>query len=119
MTKKELKVEQEEHVLISVSSELKESLKKKHGNKLRSIILPLDDDYSEELEVLAIVPSRAVVGQFLKFLQSDPKKAQEILVKNSLLTSKEQVMADDALFYAAADMIGELIPIRKGKFGKV
>ncbi len=108
-----------EQVLISVSEDIKMRLKKEHGSKLKSIILPLDDYSIEELEVLALVPSRSTVGQYLRFLQVDPKKAQEILVKNSLLTSKERVMNDDGLFYTVADMISELIPIRKGKFGKV
>lgn len=103
----------------TVSKEVKESLKKEHGDKLKSLILPMDDDANEEIEVLAVVPSRSVVGQHIKFLQSDPKKGQEILVKNCILTDKEIVLADDGLFYAAASLLAELIPIRQGKFGKV
>ncbi|AVF49369.1 hypothetical protein AL492_17755 [Elizabethkingia anophelis] len=102
-----------------VSKEQKEALKKEHGDKLKSLILPLDDDGNEEIEVLAIVPSRSIVGQSMKFMNSDPKKGQEILVKNCVLTSKDQVIADDGLFYAAAGLLTELIPIRTGKFGKV
>ncbi|MCG8740207.1 hypothetical protein G1K77_13445 [Tenacibaculum finnmarkense] len=52
-------------------------------------------------------------------MQSDPKKGQEILVKNCLLTSKEEVVNDDGLFYAVAGLLMDLIPIRQGKFGKV
>ncbi|MCG8221315.1 hypothetical protein, partial [Tenacibaculum finnmarkense] len=59
------------------------------------------------------------VGQTMKFMQSDPKKGQEILVKNCLLTSKEEVVNDDGLFYAVAGLLMDLIPIRQGKFGKV
>lgn len=102
-----------------VNKEVKESLKKEHGDKLRSLILPLDDNADEELEVLAIVPSRNVVGQSMKFIQSDPKKGQEILVKNCILTDKEQVLENDGLFYAASGLLTELIPVRQGKFGKV
>lgn len=102
-----------------VSKELKEKLKKEHGDKLKSIILPMDDTHTEELEVLAVIPTRSVVGQFMKFMKSDPKKGQEILVKNCLKTSKEQVLEDDGLFYAAAGMLAELIPIREGKFGEL
>lgn len=102
-----------------VSQETKDNLKKEHGDKLKSLILPLDDDSTEEIEVLAIVPSRSVVGQSMKFMNSDPKKGQEILVKNCVLTDKELVLNDDGLFYAAAGLISELIPIRTGKFGKV
>ncbi|MGG7468682.1 hypothetical protein [Chryseobacterium arthrosphaerae] len=106
-------------MLQEVSQETKDNFKKEHGDKLKSLILPLDDDSTEEIEVLAIVPSRSVVGQSMKFMNSDPKKGQEILVKNCLLTDKERVLNDDGLFYAAAGLISELIPIRQGKFGKV
>ena len=102
-----------------VSEEVKTSLKKEYGDKLKSLILPIDDNGTEELEVLAVVPSRNVVGQYLKYLNQDPKQAQEILVKACLVTNKEEVLADDGLFYASASLIGELIPIRQGKFGTV
>ena len=102
-----------------VSETVKEALKQQHGNKLKSLLLPLDDLGIDELEVLAIIPTRSVVGQSMKFMNSDPKKGQEILVKNCVLTSKEEVMSDDALFFAAAGLLTDLIPIRQGKFGKV
>jgi len=102
-----------------VTKETKEALKKEHGDKLKSLILPLDDDCVNEIEVLAVVPSRSVVGQSMKFMNTDPKKGQEILVKNCILTDKERVLNDDGLFYAAAGLLTELIPIRAGKFGKV
>ncbi len=105
--------------LQEINQETKDAYKKEHGDKLKSLILPLDDDSTEEIEVLAVVPSRSVVGQSMKFMNTDPKKGQEILVKNCLLTDKERVLNDDGLFYAAAGLISELIPLRQGKFGKV
>ncbi|WP_312083620.1 hypothetical protein [Epilithonimonas hominis] len=102
-----------------VSKETKEALKKEHGDKLRSVIIPLDDDNTEELEILVVVPNRAVAGQAMRFISSDPKKYMEILVKNCVLTDKELIMADDALFFSTAPMLAELLPIRQGKFGKV
>jgi len=103
----------------TVNQETKDALKKEHGDKLKSLILPMNDESTEELEVLAVVPSRSVVGQSMKYMNSDPKKGQEILVKNCILTSKELVLDDDGMFYAAAGLLTELIPIRQGKFGKV
>ena len=105
--------------ITAVPAEQKEKLKVLHGDKLRSLLLPTDDENENFLEVLAIVPDRNVTGQFQKFITPDPKKAQEILVKNTLKTNKEEVLADDALFYAAFALIVELIPVRQGKFGKV
>ncbi|AZA90921.1 Uncharacterised protein [Chryseobacterium nakagawai] len=106
-------------MLQNVSQETKDALKKEHGDKLKSLILPMNDESTEEIEVLALVPSRSVVGQSMKFMSTDPKKGQEILVKNCILTSKEEVLGDDGLFYAAAGLLTELIPIRTGKFGTV
>jgi len=106
-------------MLQEVNQETKDALKKEHGDKLKSLILPMNDESTEELEVLAVVPSRSVVGQSMKYMNSDPKKGQEILVKNCILTSKELVLNDDGMFYAAAGLLTELIPIRQGKFGKV
>lgn len=103
----------------TVAAEKKATYKKEYGDKLKALLLPLDDYNSEYLEVLAIVPSRAIVSQVMKYLQSNPVKGQEILVKNCLLTSKEEVMNNDGLFFAAAGLISELMPIREGKFGKV
>ncbi|WP_139422980.1 hypothetical protein [Chryseobacterium mulctrae] len=104
---------------LPVAEEVKKAMKEKHGDKLRSVILPLNDEATEEIEILVIIPERSVVGQSMKYMNSDPKKGQEILVRNCVVTDKERVMADDGLFYAAAGMITELIPIRQGKFGKV
>ncbi|AQY22977.1 hypothetical protein [Riemerella anatipestifer] len=102
-----------------IKEDLKKKLKSEHGDKLRSLLLPKDDLGNDYLEVLAVVPSRSTTGQFLRFVNTDPKKAQEILVKNSLLTNKEEVLADDGLFSAAFGLVAELIPMRQGKFGKV
>lgn len=104
---------------VEVTAEQKKKLKDLHGDKLRSLLLPTDDDNENFMEVLAVIPDRNVVGQFQKFINTDPKKAQEILVKNTLKTSREEVLADDGLFYAAFGLIAELIPVRQGKFGKV
>lgn len=106
-------------MLQEVSQETKDALKKEHGDKLKSLILPMNDEATEEIEVLALVPSRSVVGQSMKFMSTDPKKGQEILVKNCILTSKVEVLGDDGLFYAAAGLLTELIPLRTGKFGTV
>ncbi len=87
----------------------------KHGkDKLRLIDLPLDDDATGYKTVLACVPSRTVTGQYRRYVDVDPKKADEILVKACLLSHKEEVLADDGLFYGALNAISELIPVRKG-----
>ncbi len=82
-------------------------------DKVKLIELPMDDEGSSYKTVLACTPSRTVMGQYRRFSDTDPKKADEILVKASLLSHKDEVMADDGLFYGALMGIAELIPVRK------
>lgn len=96
-----------------------EAMEKAGGTEmLRRIELPLDDDGNESMEVIVCVPSRTTMGQYLKFQNVNPAKAQEILVKNCLLTDKDTVLADDALFLTLVSALAELIPIREQKIKK-
>ncbi len=90
--------------------------KAKHGeDKIRLIDLPRGDDESNGYKtILACVPSRTVIGQYRRWADSDPKKADEILVKACVLSHKDEVLADDGLFFGALTGITELIPVRKG-----
>jgi hypothetical protein len=88
------------------------------SDKLRRVDLPLDDDGNEILEVVVCVPDRRTMGQYLKYQSVNPAKAQDILVKNCLLTDKETVLADDALFLTCVSALAEMIPIRESKIKK-
>ena len=88
--------------------------KAKHGSdNVRLIGLPIDDEASGYKTVLAVVPSRMVVGQYRRWAETDPKKADEIMVKACLMSHRDEVLADDGLFYGALSGISELIPVRK------
>lgn len=106
--------------MIKVKTEVsKETIEKIGGvQNLRRIELPLDDLGKETLEVVACVPDRRTMSQYMKFQTVNPGKAQEILVKNCILTDLEKVMSDDALFFTAVSAVAELIPIREGKVKK-
>lgn len=98
-----------------ISDEMVAKAINKHGKeKVKLIDLPLDDDGTGYKTVLACVPSRTVTGQYRRYSDVDPKKADDILVKACLLSHKEEVLADDGLFYGALNGISELIPVRKG-----
>lgn len=88
------------------------------ADKLRRVDLPLDDDGNDILEVIVCVPDRRTMGQYLKYQNVNPAKAQDILVKNCLLTDKETVLADDALFLTCVSALAEMIPIRENKIKK-
>lgn len=85
---------------------------------LRRVELPLDDNGDKIIEVVVCVPDRRTMGQYLKYQNQNPAKAQEILVKNCLLTDKEQVLADDALFLTCVSALAEIIPIRENRIKK-
>lgn len=96
-----------------------EQIKAAGGEKnLRRVELPLDDLGNESLEVVVCVPDRRTMGQYLKYQSVNPAKAQEILVKNCLLSHKDEVLADDALFLTCVSALAELIPIRENKIKK-
>lgn len=94
-----------------------EQVEKAGGEKnLRRLILK--DENDTELEVIARVPDRTTIGEYLKFAAANPNKAQEILVNSSLLTDKELVKSNDALFLSAVSGIAEIIPIATAKVEK-
>lgn len=97
-----------------ITEAMVETAKAKHGNdKVRLIDLLDEDGSAVSKTVLAVVPSRVVVGQYRRWAETDPKKADEIIVKACLLSHKDEVLADDGLFYGALAGIAELIPVRK------
>jgi hypothetical protein len=88
--------------------------KAKYGaDKVKMVDILKENSDEVEKTVLAVVPSRNIIGQFRRYSDTDPRKADEILVKNCLLSHKDEVLADDGLFYGALSGIAELIPIRK------
>jgi hypothetical protein len=88
--------------------------KLKHGTtNVKFIDLPVDEEATSYKTVLAVVPTRTVVGQYRRYADTDPKKADEILVKACILSHKDEVLADDGLFYGALTGVAELIPVRK------
>jgi len=96
-----------------ITAEMIAEAKKKHGEGKVVLIDIIDDDAGKTKTVLAAVPSRTVIGQYQRWADNDPKKAQEILVKACLLSHKDEVLADDALFFGALSGIAELIPVRR------
>ena len=88
--------------------------KAKFGDdKVKIALLPTSDSGTDTIAVLCKVPDRRTIGEFEKWIEKNPTKAKEILVKNSILTKVDEVMADDGLFFAAVDAVAELMPLRK------
>lgn len=87
-------------------------------NRLRILEVPTTDNGAEYLDVVAIVPDRATMSQYMKYIDVNPKKAQEILIKQCIKTHLEEILADDALFLTSVSLVAELIPIRDGRVKK-
>lgn len=97
-----------------VSLEVRNSLIEQYGKeKLRILVLPMDELSMESIEVVVKIPDRSTISQVMKFMNENPKKANDILINSCLLTSKEIVNADDGLYFTCATGIAELMPIRQ------
>lgn len=104
----------------TITKEIKEKLIAKHGkDNLRLIEVPTNEIETEFLEILVLVPDREIFSQYMKYIDVNFKKAADILIKATVLTSKEIILADDDLANSAAIAITELIEIRKSRVKKL
>ncbi len=86
----------------------------KYGkDKLRILEIPVDDSNSDFFQILVRIPDRNTMTQFMRFIENSPKKAQDILINQCVLTGKEQIEQDDAMYMSAVSGIAELFPIRQ------
>lgn len=104
--------EQKKQLPDGITQEMIDAAKVK-GLDVRLAEVPIDDEGNTR-DFLVCVPSRTVLGQFRRYMDSDPKKADDILVKACLLSHKDEVLANDDLFSGVMSTISELIVIRKG-----
>lgn len=100
-------------VIEGVTPEMIKSFKERYGDdKIKAAQLPKDDDGNEFLIVVVRVPDRKTLSEFEKWVDKNPDKAKEIMVNACLLSHKEEVKADDGLFFGAFDAIAKLMPVR-------
>ena len=114
MEKKENKLSKEANLPDGITQEMIDDAKIKYGaSKVKFAYILKENSDEVEKTVLVVVPSKNIIGQYRRFADTDPKKADEILVKNCLLSHKEEVLANDELFFGALNGIAELIPMRR------
>ncbi len=100
-------------------SEEVQALINKHGkDKLRQLEIPKDESHSKFLDVVAIIPSRTVIGQYMKWSDANPKKASEILIRGCIMTNRAVIEDDDFMFNTTVALVAELIPIGEGRIKK-
>lgn len=81
--------------------------------KVKLASLPVDDDCSASIDVIIRAPGRKEVSEFEKWMDKNPDKAKEILVNTCLLTRKDEVKANEYLFFGAYDAIAQLLQLPK------
>jgi hypothetical protein len=99
-----------------ISEEMIAAAKSKYGdNKIVTLDLPKDENETDFLTVLARKPDRQVKGEYLKWMEKNPNKADDILLNNCLLSHKEEVKADEGLISGAVDGLMKLFVIRTAR----
>ncbi len=91
-----------------VTKEHVEAWKKEHGTVR---MCKLENGF----KAIIHSPSRGVANQYEKFMDSDPNKARDILIKNCVLHGQSEVMTKDEYYYSCAFAIAEMIPLTKGE----
>lgn len=88
---------------------------------VRLLRLPKDERIGSEnsLTVVARNPDRDILSEYLKHSDKNPKLANEILVKNCLLSGMDEVLENDRLFLTAVTKLAELIPIGQAEMVKL
>lgn len=105
--------------MTKLTDAIKKPLIEKYGKEqLRVLEIPTTEAHKEVIEVAVVIPSRNVFGQYMKWADVNPKKSQEILVRGCVLTSREQIEADDFMFNTVVSLLAELIPIGQGNIKK-
>ncbi len=96
-----------------VTQDMVDNWKKQYGDKNIKLASLVDKVGNFALAVIIRVPDRVVLGEHEKYSYSSPLKAKEILVKACVLSHKEEVLADDQLFFSAYAAINEVSPLAK------
>lgn len=107
--------DQEMNIPEGISADTITKWKQDHGEK-NILLATLCDENNEPIRKIVIRrPSRQAVNQWEKFINTDPGKAKEILIRACLLRDqdKDDVIKDDDLFYPAYRAVESLIPLRK------
>lgn len=89
-----------------------EELRKKHGVKDVHVI-DIENDNGEPFRAYLKSPDRAVLSRSISLAQTDPIRANEIVLNSCWLDGDEIIKTDDTLFMSAMQVLGGLINIRK------
>ncbi len=80
--------------------------------------IPMDDEGNDYAIGYIKKPSRASLGAAMSLINTNPLKANEIILKSNWLEGDERILNDDDAFMSASVLLEEVITIRKGEIKK-
>jgi hypothetical protein len=97
-----------------VTEDMVKAWKERYGDKkIKLATLSNEYDSFEPFDVVVRVPGRVERSEFEKWVDRNPDKAKEVLVKSCLLSHKDEVLANEDMFLSAFDSIAGLLPVAK------
>jgi hypothetical protein len=94
-----------------------ESLKNAHG-RVYEVIIPIDDEGAEHVAAYLKKPSRQALGKVMGIMNSNPVKANEILLADCWVGGDDRAKTDDEAFLSLCEAMGDLITVRKAEIEK-
>lgn len=93
-----------------VTVEMIESWKKKYSKSKIMALNVQSLDSEKTAKLIVRTPDRQVIGFYLRHADSNPSKANDIMVNNCVLHGKDVLKNDDDLFFGTLTKLAELIP---------
>lgn len=104
-----------------VTSEMVAEFKAKHSGEIRLAEL-FDSEGGSHGFVIVGKPSPNVIGQFERFIDKDPMKARDILLKGTLCTRRDEIFSwekNSEQYAAAFDAAAQMLPVGKSILKKL
>ncbi len=108
----------EEKKILTDKERLDAIAKKYKVKKVFELSIPMDDEGKDIAVGYIKKPSRNSLGAAMSLMQTNPLKANEIILKSNWLEGDERIMTDDDAFMSAGALLGEIIQVRQGEIKK-
>lgn len=85
------------------------------GKRIEVVTVDLNEEGTEQTDLLVQAPSRTVINEYEKWSERDPNKGRSILIRGCVLNADEAkaVEANDVAFYSLPNALVKLLPIAK------
>lgn len=80
--------------------------------------IPVNDEGTEHAIGYIKKPSRQILGAALSVMNTNPLKANQIILESCWLEGDQRILKDDDLFMSAGALLGEIVKVRQGEIKK-